>query len=99
PSVTDRPDFDRTVPPGPNEPFHVVVAHRVQIPEHSRLLDTGLRNLVLLDVTGGMHGGPDVLRLTVSGDEVEFPAGESTGRAAVDQMSPAGAENVARLLA
>ncbi|HTI22833.1 MAG TPA: type VII secretion protein EccCa [Kutzneria sp.] len=98
-SVTDRPDFDRTVPPGPNEPFHVVVAHRVHIPEHSRLLDTGLRNVVLLDVTGGMHGGPDVLRLTVAGEQVEFPAGDSTGKADADQMSVSGAENVARLLA
>ncbi|MFI9380114.1 type VII secretion protein EccCa [Kutzneria sp. NPDC052558] len=98
-AVTDRPDFDRTVPPGPNEPFHVVVAHRVQIPEHSRLLDTGLRNVVLLDVTGGMHGGPDVLRLTVSGAEVEFPAGESTGKAVVDAVSVTDAENVARQLA
>ncbi|MFC0546146.1 type VII secretion protein EccCa [Kutzneria chonburiensis] len=98
-AVTDRPDFDRTVPPGPNEPFHVVVAHRVQIPEHSRLLDTGLRNVVLLDVTGAMHGGPDVLRLTVSGAEVEFPAGENTGKAVVDTVSVTAAENVARQLA
>jgi S-DNA-T family DNA segregation ATPase FtsK/SpoIIIE len=99
PSVTDRPDFDRTVPPGPNEPFHVVVAYRVQIPEHSRLLDTGLRNVVLLDVTGGMHGGPDVLRLTVTGDQVEFPAGDSTGKAVVDAMTGAAAETVTRQLA
>ena len=98
PEVTDRPDHDKAVAPGPGEPFHVLVAHRVRIPEHSRLLGAGLRNVVLLDVTGGMHGGPDVLRLTVSGDKVEFPAGESTGEAAVDGMTTAGAEHVARLL-
>jgi type VII secretion protein EccCa/type VII secretion protein EccCb len=99
PGVTDRPDFDRSVAPSANEPFQVIVAHRVRIPEHSRLLGAGLRNVVLLDITGAMHGGPEVLRLTVTGGTVEFPAGDSTAEATVDAMSVTGAETVSRLLA
>src|SRR5262249_40461257 len=76
-----------------------IVAHRVRIPEHSRLLGSGLRNVVVLDITGAMHGGCDVLRLSVTGQEVRFPAGASTGQAGADRMSVTSADQVARLLA
>ena len=97
--VTDRPDHDRSATPSTSEPMIVVVAHRVSIPEHSRLLGAGLRNVVLLDVTGAMHGGPHVLRLTSSADKVEYPSGDETGSATPDTLSLAAAEDLARVLA
>ncbi|HET6500289.1 MAG TPA: type VII secretion protein EccCa [Amycolatopsis sp.] len=99
PAVTDRPDHDRSAVPNTTEPMVVVVAHRVPIPEHSRLLGAGLRNVVLLDLTGGMHGGSKVLRLTTSSDTVTFPSGEDTGSAVLDRLPVAAAEALARVLA
>jgi S-DNA-T family DNA segregation ATPase FtsK/SpoIIIE len=99
PELTDRPDHDPGSRPGPLEPFVVVVAHQAEIPDSSRLLEAGLRNVVLLDVTGKMPGGPKVLRLTAEGDSVEYPSGEDTGSATCDQLSLVQAETLARLLA
>jgi S-DNA-T family DNA segregation ATPase FtsK/SpoIIIE len=99
PEVTDRGDHDRDARPGVAEPFVVVVAHQVQIPDGSRLIGAGLRNLVLLDLTEAMPGGPKVLRLESDGEQVTFPAGESTGTAGCDVLSVPQAEALARLLA
>ncbi|WP_263252834.1 type VII secretion protein EccCa [Saccharopolyspora rosea] len=99
PEVTDRPDHDPGARPTTTEPFVVVLAHLADIPESSRLLGAGLRNVVLLDVTGAMPGGPRVLRLTIDGEEVEFPAGETTGSARRDELSLAEAEALARSMA
>ncbi|MEU6264570.1 type VII secretion protein EccCa [Saccharopolyspora shandongensis] len=99
PDITDRPDHDPGSRPGVVEPFVVVVAHQAEIPESSRLLDGGLRNVVLLDLTGKMPGGPKVLRLTAEGDAVEFPAGDATGSAQRDELSLEQIEALARLLA
>jgi S-DNA-T family DNA segregation ATPase FtsK/SpoIIIE len=96
--VTDRGDHDPAARPGAAEQFVVVVAHETVVPDSSRMIGAGLRNLVLLDLTGAMPGGPKVLRLEVSGAEVEFPAGESTGTADRDALSVAQTEALARVL-
>ncbi|WP_127500462.1 type VII secretion protein EccCa [Actinoplanes solisilvae] len=97
--VGDRGDHDRTARPSSTEPFIVVVAHLADIPESSRLLGAGISNVVLLDLTGLMPGGPKVLRLTVDGDLVTFPAGDSTGSAVRDVLDDVQALALARALA
>ncbi|GAA0504201.1 type VII secretion protein EccC [Saccharopolyspora subtropica] len=99
PDVTDRGDHDPSSKPGTSEPFLVIIAHQVEIPATSRLLDAGLRNLVLFDLTGQMPGGPKVLRLTVEGETVQFPVGDDTGSAQRDELSLVQSEALARLLA
>ncbi|WP_051166133.1 type VII secretion protein EccCa [Amycolatopsis orientalis] len=99
PDVADRDDHDKTVGPTTTEPFVVIVAHLATIPESSRLVGAGLRNVVLLDVTGALPGGPKVLRLTTKDDLVEFPAGSGVGSAARDELSVTQVEGLARLLA
>ncbi|MFR9727735.1 type VII secretion protein EccCa [Saccharopolyspora sp. MS10] len=97
--ITDRPDHDPGSRASVGEPFVVVVAHQAPLPEQSRLLQGGLRNAVLLDVTGAMPGGPKVLRLTAEGDDVQFPAGEELGSARRDELSLVQVEALARILA
>ncbi|GAA2564428.1 type VII secretion protein EccC [Winogradskya consettensis] len=96
---TDRGDHDRAARPSAGEPFVVVVADRVEIPDSSRLLGAGLHNTVLLDITGRLPGGPKVLRLSMAQDHIEFPVGDHTGRATRDDLSVREAETLARLLA
>ncbi|WP_328615609.1 type VII secretion protein EccCa [Amycolatopsis sp. NBC_00355] len=98
PDVADRDDHDKAVGPTTTEPFVVIVAHLATIPESSRLLGAGLRNVVLLDVTGALPGGPKVLRLTTKDDRVEFPAGTGVGSAVRDELSVTQIEGLARLL-
>ncbi|MFI9274610.1 type VII secretion protein EccCa [Kitasatospora sp. NPDC052896] len=97
--VADRPDHDPNASASIAEPFVVVVAQGVRLPETSRLLHGGLRNLVLLDATGAMTGGPKVLRLSLHGRRVEFPSGTDTVAATADTLLPAEAETLARVLA
>jgi S-DNA-T family DNA segregation ATPase FtsK/SpoIIIE len=99
PEVADRDDHDKSTGPTTAEPMVVIVAHLATIPESSRLLGAGLRNVVLLDVTGALPGGPKVLRLTTKEDRVEFPAGDGVGSAVRDELSVVQAEALARLLA
>lgn len=99
PEVTDRGDHDRAARPASTEPFLVIVAHLAELPDSSRLLGAGIRNVVLLDLTGGMPGGPNVLRLTVRDDAVEFPSGSSAGSAVRDGLSVAQCEALARIIA
>jgi len=98
PEVADRDDHDRSEPPSSSEPFMVIVAHLATIPESSRLLGAGLRNVVLLDITGALPGGPKVLRLTTKDDRVEYPTGEGTGSAVRDELSVVQLEGLARVL-
>ncbi|MET9530451.1 type VII secretion protein EccCa [Streptomyces sp. NPDC006649] len=98
PEVSERGEHEPGSPPRPAEPFIVVLAYRVYIPETSRLL-AGMRNVVLLDVTGAMTGGDNVLRLTVRDGEVQYPAGDTVVTASVDSLSPTAAEELARVLA
>ncbi len=97
--VTDRADHDRAVAPSVVEPFVVIVAHLAPIPESSRLLGAGLRNTVLLDVTGMLPGGPQVLRLNPTEDRLEFPVGDGVGSATRDELTITQAESLARVLA
>lgn len=97
--VTDRGPHDKSAVPGNAEPFVVVVAHLAAVPESSRLFDVGLRNVVLLDITGMLPGGAKVLRLTAVEDRVEFPSGDGTGVASRDGLSIVEAEVLARTLA
>ncbi|MEU7906152.1 type VII secretion protein EccCa [Actinoplanes sp. NPDC049118] len=99
PEVGDRGDHDKTARPGVVEPFTVVVVDRAEIPDGSRLLGAGLRNVVLLDVTGHLPGGPKVLRLTLEQDRVEFPTADSAGAARRDELGPPEVQALARLLA
>ncbi len=99
PDVRDRPDHDPGASPSVAEPFVVIVAQGVRIPESSRLLGGGLRNVVLLDATGAMTGGPKVLRLVAQNGRVEFPSGDDTVSAEADSLSATGAEALARALA
>ncbi|MET7990091.1 type VII secretion protein EccCa [Amycolatopsis sp. NPDC005232] len=99
PDVADRDDHDKAVGPTTTEPLVVIVAHLAPIPESSRLVGAGLRNVVLLDVTGALPGGPKVLRLTTKDDLVEFPAGTGAGSALRDELSVTQGEGLARLLA
>jgi S-DNA-T family DNA segregation ATPase FtsK/SpoIIIE len=99
PEVTDRSEHDKSVSPSTTEPLVVVVGHLGRIPESSRLRGAGLRNVVLLDVTGQLPGGAKVLRLTATGDQVEFPSGSGTGSALRDGLSRGQAESLARVLA
>jgi S-DNA-T family DNA segregation ATPase FtsK/SpoIIIE len=96
--VTDRGDHDKTVRPSVTEPFVVVVAHRATVPADSRLLGGGIRNVVLLDATEALPGGPRTLRLTVDGTTVEYPAGDSTGSATRDALPAPSADALARIL-
>jgi DNA segregation ATPase FtsK/SpoIIIE, S-DNA-T family len=99
PEFAERPDHDKQAVPGITEPFVVVVAHRAAIPPDSRLLGAGVRNAVLLDATGAMPGGPDVLRLTATAETVEYPAAASTATGRIDRLSTNTAESLARLVA
>jgi S-DNA-T family DNA segregation ATPase FtsK/SpoIIIE len=99
PEVRDRPDHDPTASPSVAEPFVVVIAQGVRLPESSRLLHGGLRNVVLLDATGAMTGGPKVLRLTTRGRRVQFPSGSDTVSATADALSTGQALTLARALA
>ncbi|WP_416901392.1 type VII secretion protein EccCa [Micromonospora echinospora] len=97
--VSDRGDHDREARPSSTEPFLVIVAHLADLPDSSRLLGAGIRNVVLLDLTGQMPGGPKVLRLTLDGESVTFPAGETTGSAVPDALGAAECEALARIIA
>ncbi|WP_240122009.1 type VII secretion protein EccCa [Streptomyces sp. MUM 2J] len=97
--VRDRPDHDPDASPSVAEPFVVIVAQGVRLPETSRLLHGGLRNVVLLDATGAMTGGAKVLRLTTRGTSVAFPSGDGTVTAVADALSRTQADALARTLA
>lgn len=99
PDLSDRGDHDRAAVPSAAEPLIVIVAHLVELPEGSRLLGAGLRNVVLLDLTGAMPGGPKVLRLTIDGENVRFPAGDTVGSAVRDRLTDVQATALARIIA
>ena len=99
PAVTDRGPHEKGSLPGVAEPFVVVVAHLATVPDSSRLLDAGLRNVVLLDITGMLPGGEKVLRLTAADDRIEFPSGDGQGCAHRDALSMVEGEVLARSLA
>jgi DNA segregation ATPase FtsK/SpoIIIE, S-DNA-T family len=95
----ERPDHDGTTVPGAAEPLLVVVAHGRPLPDGSRLAGPGVRNTLVLDLTGAMPGGPKVLRLTTTAEAVEYPVADGTASAEADSLSVTGAANLARTLA
>ncbi|MFJ8158976.1 type VII secretion protein EccCa [Streptomyces sp. NPDC094468] len=97
--VRDRPDHDAEASPSVAEPFLVIVTQGLRLPASSRLLNGGLRNVVLLDASGVMVGGPKVLRLTTRGANVAFPVGGDSITAKADRLSRTEAETLARTLA
>jgi DNA segregation ATPase FtsK/SpoIIIE, S-DNA-T family len=97
--VLDRGDHDKSVLAGPAEPFVVVVAHAVALPAGSLLRGDGLRNVVLLDVSGSFPGGHKVLRLTLDNGEVAYPTADGTARAVPDRLTTGQLDHLARLLA
>lgn len=97
--ISDRGDHDRAARPSAAEPMVVIVAHLADLPDSSRLLGAGMRNVVLLDLTGAMPGGPKVLRLTVEGDEVKFPSGDTVGSAKRDVLDLVQGTALARIIA
>ncbi|WP_203903780.1 type VII secretion protein EccCa [Virgisporangium aliadipatigenens] len=99
PEITDRGDHDRNARASATEPFVVIVAYAAVVPDGSRLLGAGIRNVVLIDLTGEMPGGPKVLRLTVGADSVEFPAGEGVGSVRRDGLDATGCAALARIIA
>nr|WP_203837104.1 type VII secretion protein EccCa [Actinoplanes humidus] len=99
PEITDRGDHDRNSRPSSTEPLVVIIAHLADLPDSSRLLGAGMRNVVLLDLTGAMPGGPKVLRLTIEGEIVKFPAGDAIGTATRDRLDDRQCEALARVIA
>ncbi len=99
PDFRDRPDHDPEASPSVAEPFVVIIAQGAQIPESSRLLGAGMRNVVLLDATGAMPGGAKVLRLTLRDGYAESSSGTDTVTALADSLSRTTAEALARSLA
>ncbi len=100
PTVADRGPHDKTATPSSAEPFVVIVAYLAEIPPSSRLLDEGIRNTVLLDLTGAMAGGPKVLRLTCREDRVEYPSSDDDiGSAEPDHLSLVQVDTLARIIA
>ncbi|SDT10054.1 type VII secretion protein EccCa [Actinoplanes derwentensis] len=99
PEITERGDHDRDARPTSAEPLVVILAHLADLPENSRLLDVGMRNVVLLDLTGAMPGGPKVLRLSIDGDQVTYPAGTEVGSATRDGLGLAECDALARIVA
>jgi S-DNA-T family DNA segregation ATPase FtsK/SpoIIIE len=99
PDVTDRPDHDASVAPNTNEPFVVIVTYLATIPESSRLRGTGMRNVVLLDLSGRMPGGQSVLRLSALPERVEYNTGAARAHSTRDDLAIPQAEALARLLA
>ncbi|OZM72133.1 secretion protein EccC [Amycolatopsis antarctica] len=97
--LADRGDHDKSAQPSAGEPLLVVVAHGAQVPEESRLHGAGLRNVVLLDATGELPGGPKVLRLKVAGGAVEFVAGDETASVRADALGLSAIDTLSRVLA
>ncbi|MFD4637141.1 type VII secretion protein EccCa [Lentzea sp. NPDC058436] len=95
----ERGDHEKGAQAGVGEPFVVVVAHGARVPEESRLLGAGLRNVVLLDATGALPGGPKVLRLKVNDGQVEFAAGDETASVTADALGLPGVAALGRVLA
>ncbi|HEY6494979.1 MAG TPA: type VII secretion protein EccCa [Trebonia sp.] len=98
PEFDERPDHEPRAVPGAAEPLVVVVAHGAVLPSGARLAGDGVRNAVLLDLTGVMTGGPRVLRLTTAGDTVEYAVGDGSASAEADFLSGSGAASLARLV-
>ncbi|GAA3677679.1 type VII secretion protein EccC [Lentzea roselyniae] len=105
--LSDRARFEAGASPGSEEPYVVVVLDGVEAPVESRLAGAGYRNVVVLDVSGGLGatGGKGRLRLEVQLDQIHMLRTDRNGqesRTALcvpDQLSVAKAAALARVVA
>ncbi|MEW2520808.1 type VII secretion protein EccCa [Actinacidiphila alni] len=99
PEVRDRPDHDPQAAPSIAEPYVVIIAQGAELPPGSRPAGEGLRNTLVLDATGTLRGGDNVLRLSVREGVVMYPAGDGdSASAAADGLGRDAAERLARYL-
>jgi S-DNA-T family DNA segregation ATPase FtsK/SpoIIIE len=106
-SLAERARFEAGATPSADEPFVVVVVDGGHVPDGARLGGHGYRNLVALDIGGGLgwRGEKVALRLRVSPGAVETVSLDRRRVASTrllgrpDQLSAARARSLAKLLA
>ncbi|MER6411457.1 type VII secretion protein EccCa [Streptomyces humidus] len=104
---TERPSFDPEGVPGRDEPFTVLVVDGGRVPAGHRVDGTGLRNVVVLDLSQALRWRPGrtTLRLDVRPDGLSLVRTdrnrkeESTLLGRPEGVGPAGARALARMLA
>ncbi|MDX3116900.1 type VII secretion protein EccCa [Streptomyces scabiei] len=104
---TERPAFDPDAVPGRDEPFTVLVVDGGRVPAGHRVDGTGLRNVVVLDLTQALRWRPGrtTLRLDVRPDALclvrtdRSRKEQSTPLGRPEGIGPAGARSLARMLA
>ncbi|MEV6160695.1 type VII secretion protein EccCa [Streptomyces sp. NPDC052052] len=104
---TERPPFDPEAVPGRDEPFTVIVVDGTTVPTGHRLDGAGLRNVVVLDLSGALSWRPgrSTLRLDVAPDRLHLVRTDRSRKEQTtllgrpDAMGPGAAEALARLLA
>ncbi|MER5602902.1 type VII secretion protein EccCa [Streptomyces sp. NPDC002265] len=104
---TERPVFDPDATPGRDEPYTVIVVDGVTVPAGHRLDGPGLRNTVVLDLSGALawRPGRTTLRLDVTPAAVRLVRTDRSRKEQTtllgrpDQVGPVAAEALARLLA
>jgi len=79
---TERPRFEPGATPRKEEPYVVIVLDGVQVPLGARVAEAGLRNAVVLDVSGALRWKADraTLRLRVSPDTIESVGADRVGK-------------------
>ncbi|MEN3356724.1 MAG: segregation ATPase FtsK/SpoIIIE, family [Mycobacteriales bacterium] len=79
---SERPRFEPGAVPKKDEPYVVVVLDGVQVPIGARIAEAGLRNVVVLDVSGALRWKADrlALRLRVAADTIESVGADRTGK-------------------
>ncbi|MEU9319617.1 type VII secretion protein EccCa [Streptomyces sp. NPDC048295] len=104
---SERPVFDPEAVPGRDEPFTVIVVDGTTVPAAHRLDGPGLRNAVVLDLSGALSWRPGrtTLRLDVQPDSLHLVRTDRSRKEQTtllgrpDAMGPGSAEALARLLA
>jgi S-DNA-T family DNA segregation ATPase FtsK/SpoIIIE len=107
PDFTERPAFDPEAVADRNEPFTVLVVDGGRVPAGHRLDGTGLRNVVVLDLSEALRWRPGrtTLRLDVRPDGMRLVRTDrsrkeqSTLLGRPDTVGQAGARALARMLA
>jgi S-DNA-T family DNA segregation ATPase FtsK/SpoIIIE len=104
---SERARFEPGAVPKKDEPYVVIVLDGVQVPIGARIGEAGLRNVVVLDMSGALRWKSDrvTLRLKVSPDKIESVGADRTGKDTYvtvgrpDSLSVIGARALARLIA
>ncbi|WP_409474781.1 type VII secretion protein EccCa [Streptomyces sp. HC307] len=105
--IFERPAFDPDAVPGRDEPLTVVVVDGVRLPADHRFNGAGLRNVVVVDVSGELEWRPGrtTLRLDVQREKVALVRTDksrkeqSTVLGRPDALGPRMAESLARMVA